>query len=345
MYKKLKEGSAEIYVTIEDKVSRKMSVFYNPVMELNRTISVLILENIPKKNLKICMPLAGSGVRGIRFLKELQKSKIKEIYFNDISEEAIKIIKKNLKLNKLEGNKKIKISCKEANKFMLDSEGFDYVDIDPFGSPNAFLDSAIKRISRGGILAATATDTSALCGTSFKACVRKYWAVPKHGAMMKEIGLRILIRKVQLIAAQYDRALIPIFSYSKDHYMRVFFSVEKGKEKVDKILKKYDKFSDAGPMWLGQLWDKKLVGKIKKNCEIKFVDVINEEAKLDVVGFYNIHTICKKNKIKNLPKTEEILKKIKKKGGKACRTHFDDVGIKSNLSEKDIKNIILILRN
>ncbi|MCU0373510.1 MAG: ATP-binding protein, partial [Ignavibacteria bacterium] len=44
--------------------------------------------------------------------------------------------------------------------------GFDYIDIDPFGSPCPFLDAAIKRLSRGGILAVTATDTSALAGKS-----------------------------------------------------------------------------------------------------------------------------------------------------------------------------------
>ena len=44
---------------------------------------------------------------------------------------------------------------------------------------------------------------------------------------MHEIGLRILIRRVQLAGSVYDKALIPILSYSKEHYMRVFFKCEK----------------------------------------------------------------------------------------------------------------------
>ena len=64
---------------------------------------------------------------------------------------------------------------------------------------------------------------------------------------MHETGLRILIRKIQLVAAQYDKALTPIFSYSKEHYMRAFLKNEKGKHKVDKILKLHGFFKDAGP--------------------------------------------------------------------------------------------------
>ena len=37
---------------------------------------------------------------------------------------------------------------------------FDYIDIDPFGSPNPFLAAAIGRITRNGIVAVTATDTA-----------------------------------------------------------------------------------------------------------------------------------------------------------------------------------------
>ena len=85
------------------------------------------------------------------------------------------------------------------------------------------LDSAIKRISRNGILAVTNTDTAALTGTYPKACIRKYWSMPKRDYMMHETGLRILIRKVQLVGMQYEKALYPIFSYFKDHYFRIFF--------------------------------------------------------------------------------------------------------------------------
>ena len=228
------EGSAKIKIESARIVSKEMNVFYNPVMSLNRDISVLLLNSLDKKGMQLADPLAASGVRSIRFLLELNKNNIKKIFINDNSLESINSIKNNLKLNKIKykKNPEISLTNQDANMFLLNSSGFDYIDIDPFGTPNPFLDSACKRISREGILAVTATDTSALCGTFPKACMRKYWAVPDKSSAMHEIGLRILIRKIQLAAAQYDKALVPIFSYSKEHYMRVFLKNDKGKSKV-----------------------------------------------------------------------------------------------------------------
>jgi tRNA (guanine26-N2/guanine27-N2)-dimethyltransferase len=148
---------------------------------------------------------------------------------------------------------------------LLTSRGFDYIDIDPWGTPNPYLDSACRRISRGGILAVTATDTSALCGTYPNACRRKYWALPKRDSNMHETGLRILIRKIQLVGAQYEKGLIPVYSYSREHYMRVFLRIEKGKSMVDRIIGFHDFLNGSGPLWTGKLWEEDLADKIFKN--------------------------------------------------------------------------------
>ena len=227
---------------------------------------------------------------------------------------------------------------------MLNSSGFDYIDIDPFGTPNPYLDSAIRRISREGILAVTATDTSALCGTYPKACIRKYWAVPLRNELMHEVGIRILIRKVQLIGAQFNKALVPVFSYSKDHYMRIFFRCEKSKEEVDKVLKQHSSFEGIGPIWKGDLWDKKLVEKMVKNNKVeensKILKIILEEAKVGGIGFYDLHKIAKRHKVK-IPKKEELIQKLKKKGYKAYDTHFSDKGVRSDISFEKLMKIII----
>ena len=347
------EASIKLKIPKSDKISKQMDVFYNPVMSLNRDISVLLLNSINKNSMQIADPLAASGVRSIRFLKELTKNKIKKICINDYSSDAIKLIKQNLTLNKIQykNNKKIKISKYDANLFLLKSSGFDYIDIDPFGTPNPFLDSACKRIARDGVLAVTATDTSALCGTFPKACLRKYWAAPKKDAIMHETGLRILIRKIQLVASQYDKALTPIFSYSKEHYMRIFLKNEKGKNKVDVILKQHGYFNNTGPMWLGDLWDFQLCSKIfndviknkifkNKKDIIKFLKIIKYESKINTVGFYDSNDICSKHKIKNLSKKEIIIKKIKKLGYEASETHFKGEGIRSDIPLKELIRIL-----
>ena len=92
---KISEGKANCYIYTASKISKELPVFYNPVMKFNRDTSVLLLKCFERK-FSICDPLAGTGIRGIRFLLELKNV---EVDMNDISEESVKLIKKNLKLN------------------------------------------------------------------------------------------------------------------------------------------------------------------------------------------------------------------------------------------------------
>ena len=353
--RKIKEGSAEISIPIEEKISKELPVFYNPVMKLNRDISILLLRQFPPMN--ICDLLAGTGISAIRMAKEL---KCKSITANDNNKRAFDLIKKNMEYNKAKFN----VYNEDANLFLLNSKGFDYIDIDPFGSSNYFLDAAVKRISRDGILAVTNTDTAALTGTYPKTCIRKYWAVPKKDCMMHETGLRILIRKIQLIGMQYEKALVPIFSYYKDHYLRIFFKCIKGKKECDKIAKQHGILNDAGPLWLGALWDSGLVNKMhssliknpidektmkdKKIADnnqnhnelLKFLNVIKDESKINVVGFYDIHAAAKGKSLGRLAKKEELIKKIRKKGLKAASTHFLGTGIRTDIGYKEFVKLV-----
>ena len=359
MYEVIEEGNARIKVKKAKKISKEMGVFYNPVMKHNRDISILLLNSINKKNMQIALPLAGTGVRGIRFLLELNKNKINNISFNDNSKDAVKSIKNNLSINlsikikpitkKSLLKNKIIIKNEDANLFLLNSTGFDYIDIDPFGSPNFLLNNAIVRLGREGILAVTATDTAALTGTYPKVCRRKYWAEPLKNELMHEIGLRILIRKIQLVGGQYEKALTPIFSYFKDHYFRVFFRCVKGKKDVDKVIEQHGMFDNAGPLWLGGLWDKKLVEKMYKSIKkepifdkelIKFLKIVKDESKIDTIGFYDIHRLVKKYKIKKIPKKEELIKKIKKKKYRVSGTHFSGNGLRSDIPLNSLLKIL-----
>ena len=45
---KIREGSAEIFAPTAKVISKKLPVFYNPVMSLNRDITILLLEQFPK---------------------------------------------------------------------------------------------------------------------------------------------------------------------------------------------------------------------------------------------------------------------------------------------------------
>ncbi|MBI2140194.1 hypothetical protein HYU14_04665 [Candidatus Woesearchaeota archaeon] len=334
---KVQEGAAAIKASQQEIVTKSMPVFYNPVMKLNRDISVLLLQAIPQKGMRIADPMAGSGIRSIRFLKELPKEKIKLLAINDYDKGSVRAIRDNLSMNTIPlKSKKIKISQMDTNLFLLSSFGFDYIDIDPFGTPNPFLDAAVKRLSRQGILAVTATDTAALAGTSPKACLRKYWAQPLRNELKHEAGIRILIRKVQLIGAQFEKALVPVCSYAKEHYMRVFFSCTKGKKTVDGVFKQHGMMGAGGPLWRGKLWDSSLVKKMESLADAdikKFISLLKQEAEIPAAGFFDVHKECSRLKL-TPPKTDALLGKIHALGFSASPTHFSPTGIRTDIPKE-----------
>jgi len=346
------EHSIKIKAELPKVVSAEMEVFYNPVMVSNRNISILLLNSLEKTDLNIADPLAGSGIRSLRFLKELKKGKIKHLYVNDMKETFIQTFKDNAKLNKVKLDKnQVVLSQKDANLFLQEQIGFDYIEVDPFGSPNPFLAAAVSRISREGVIGVTATDTAALTGTYPSVTKRKYWATTFKNYLMHELGLRILIRKIQLQGVQFDKALIPVLAYHKDHYFRVYVKNHRHKEDCDEIIKqhqyflfcqkclnfKLSKFNNeictcgqqfifSGPLWTGRLFDTDLLQKIVEEGsfpeEQTFLNLLWEESTSSQVGFVDVHEVARIQK-KNPPRMEDALKKYK-----GVRTHFTVHGIK-----------------
>jgi len=348
-------------------VHKKMEVFYNPAMESNRNITILLLNSLENQHLNLADPLAGSGIRSIRFLKELTPGKINHLFVNDQKKWFKAYFNQALKLNQLHKDN-LSIFNEEASLFLLNRVNdknkpehfcgyFDYIELDPFGSPNPFLSSAIGRISRNGILAVTATDTAALTGTYPASAKRKYWSMITKNHMMHELGLRILVRKVQLLGMQFDKALIPVLAYCKAHYFRIYFKSLKGKEKCNEMAKQhlyllYNKntlefelsegnikknYSAIGPLWAGKLFDKVLLRRMIEinvfNQEKKFLDLLYQEK--DVVGFHDLHELSRKYQFKT-PKIDLALNKLN-----GTRSHFSPTGIKTN---KKISEIIKMIK-
>ncbi len=370
--KTITEGKITLPVSDVEIVSKEMGTFYNPIMKFNRDLSILFLNALPEK-ITIADPMAATGIRSLRMMKECKN--ISHIFANDFDKIAIKEIITNAKRNKISckllknipEEKKIKkgmyLFNEDATLFLLKSKGFDYIDIDPFGSPNPFLDAAIKRVSRGGYIGVTATDTAALCGTYEQACKRKYDAKPLRNFMMHEVGLRILAKKVQTIGAQYDKAMTPVFSFSKDHYMRIFFRCEKGKEAVDTIIKEQGyilfctnclsmqkssknagiccekEMEYTGRLYLGNLWDKETIKNMQEKTKDKellaFLKMISAEEETHSFKVYDLSKIAKKYKC-SLRKLDQIIQELRNKKYAASRTHILDQGIRTDAPVEEI---------
>jgi tRNA (guanine26-N2/guanine27-N2)-dimethyltransferase len=360
----------------------KAPVFYNPVMELNRDMAVLALQAYQKmvnREIAVCEPLAGCGIRGIRFAKEVKG--VKKVLINDINEKAFKLAKYNVEMNGL--NNSVTVENEDAN-FLLGSYGaprkrFDAVDIDPFGSPVPYLDSAIRALRDGGFLALTATDMAPLCGVHPKACIRKYGGKPLRTEYCHELAVRLLIGCLATTAAKHDMGISVAFSHSTDHYVRVYAIIKHGAKMADESLKNMgyilhcfecfhretaktlfiiersgkcsecgSKLSIAGPLWLGKIVDEKFcnlveegLGKRTFRLKERLEKILNLiKGEVDApITYYVVDKICDKLAIP-VPSVKKILNILREEGFQACLTHFNFGGVKANASAMDMKEIL-----
>ena len=378
------EGKAKLIVPKLDDESgeplqhlrSKAPVFYNPVMKVNRDTAVLVLRSYQKtvdKPVSVCEPMTGSGVRGIRFL--LETHDIEHIVLNDLNPSAIKLARKNAHLNRVEE----KINLRELDANLLLSlhsyprGRFDYVDIDPYGSPAPFIDAAIMATKNHGIIAMTATDMAPLCGVNKKACLRKYGGWPLHGEFCHETALRLMIGNMINRSAVYEYGATTIFSYYSDHYIRAYYKLDKGAKRADEKLTKIgyihycpkclhretsrndcsaqcpcgEDLLIGGPLWLGELSDPEYMRKMMIDIEklpylmgIRTEDIMRlvQNEYCYPVGFFVIDSICKLVGIKSIA-TIDVIDAIKMRGFRVTQTHFNPRGIKTDASAYELVKI------
>ena len=107
------------------------------------------------------------------------------VTINDRNAEAVALIRRNAE----HAGVTPEICAADINCLLSDRK-FDAVDIDPFGTPAPFIDSAAR--GTGRYLMVTATDTAPLCGAHRKAGVRRYFSAALNNEYHAETGLRVL---------------------------------------------------------------------------------------------------------------------------------------------------------
>ena len=364
------EGNTKLLIPKHRELSKRDVVFFNPEMQLSRDISVIIANTVKAE--KFCDVLAGTGARGIRIANE---SKIKEIVINDKNPRAYELISMNRKLNDVD----VRIENLDAN-VLLSKERFDFIDIDPFGTPVRFIDSALRSIMNNGILSITATDTSALCGTHPRACIRKYDSIPLRTDYYNELGLRILIAYIGRSALRYNIAVVPIFSHCTRHYFRAYLIAKRSRRLANNTIEKIKfiahcfnclkrkyislneiddlycecghRFRIAGRLWADTLADKKFCGDMLKTLrtlnslgEINFSLGLEKLIGLigseqDVVKPY--YDIHKIFKRLKMPSLSmsKIEEMLSENNITLRRTHFSNIGIRTDADVEDLYAIL-----
>ncbi|TFG10140.1 tRNA (guanine(10)-N(2))-dimethyltransferase [Candidatus Thorarchaeota archaeon] len=293
------------YTEKEGQPTADMPVFYNPKMCINRDISVIFLsEYLSRWDIDLlCEPLAGSGVRTLRYLNECQGSH-RAVMF-DVNPEAVHIIQQNIEENHL--SERATVIQGDARLLLLSEsreKRFDFVDVDPFGTPVPYLNAAVQALNpTGALLSLTATDMPALCGVYPPVAFRKYGGFSIRSPISHEIAIRLLLGVSYSVTGANDRSMSPLAVLSTDHYVRVWLRVESSRKTSNRQAKEIgwlrhcprcmntdlvslregleDEFNHcrddcqydpkaAGPLWIGSLCDAEFVQEAyKKVSEYK----------------------------------------------------------------------------
>ena len=326
----------------------------------------------------VCEPMCGTGVRGIRLA--LESLGVERVVMGDMNPRAVRLARGNAHINGVSGV--VNVRLMEANLLLsLHSKPlhrFDYVDVDPYGSPAPYLDSAVRACKRDGMLALTATDMAPLCGVNPSACMRKYRGRPLRTGYCRESALRLVAGALVTAAAVHEVSTRPVFSYAADHYVRLYVKLGRGKKKAGRSLSEMgyilhcfrclnrkaaskrdladsvvcghcgSPMEAAGPMWLGDLAEEAFCddmltlserSAISSNLRlIRIVRRVMGEIGFPQ-GFYSIDKLCSKLGTPSRA-TGEVISGIEEAGFRVARTHVDDRGLKTDAPIRELMDIV-----
>ncbi|BBD72654.1 N2,N2-dimethylguanosine tRNA methyltransferase [Sulfodiicoccus acidiphilus] len=338
-------------------------VFYNPRMRLNRDLSVIMVKlNRVRRALDA---FTASGVRAIRYSLE---GKAEEVNFNDIDPIALELARKNAELNGVKG----RFLNLDARAAMFNAR-YDWIDIDPFGTPAPFLLDGTAAIIRKGILAVTATDLTALEGAAPRACLRKYGSVNDGLSSSKEIGVRVLLGSLVRAAAVAERYIEPMLSFYADHYIRVFVRVLEGASKADQSLRSmgfvyecpnclYMSTSKiavsncpkcggrtklAGPLWLDRIEDQTLLENVQQEVlsgpeySKKALEIVSKLRMEINFPYWRLDKLASMLKVP-MPSRTKLFQCLREIGRHVTETHFDYRGFKTDANYDEIVNCVKV---
>jgi tRNA (guanine26-N2/guanine27-N2)-dimethyltransferase len=252
------------------------------------------------------------------------------------------------------------------------------VDVDPFGSPVPYLDSAVRALRNNGLLAVTATDLAPLCGVHSKACVRKYGGKPLRTEYCHELAVRLLTGCIATLAAKHDISISVVFSHCTDHYIRVYAEIAYGAKKADESVKNLgyvlhcfnclhretakdpftkhiekcpecgSKMDYSGPLWLERIFDSQFCELMaKENTHTAFrnsgkiaklLSLAKGEAEAPET-YYVIDKVSDKLALP-VPSVDALLQTLRDSGFQAFPTHFNSRGIRTDAPALTVQNLL-----
>ncbi|RDX81156.1 putative tRNA (guanine(26)-N(2))-dimethyltransferase 2, partial [Mucuna pruriens] len=159
---------------------------------------------------RVLEALSASGLRALRYAREIEG--IGQVVALDNDKASVDACRRNIKFNGSVACSKVESHLVDARVYMLTHpKEFDVVDLDPYGSPSVFLDSAVQSVCSGGETGRSAIQSNVNILLAMSFCSTKNC----HG-----MALRILLASIKSHANRYKRYIVPVLSVQMDFYVR-----------------------------------------------------------------------------------------------------------------------------
>ena len=288
---------------------------------------------------------AATGVRGLRLLHEA--GSFRSFLLTDASPRTFPVLRRNAA--EVPGATAQPADARRAPG----AETFDYVDLDPYGSPLPFLDAGIRATRPGGVLAVTATDMTVLAGAQPAAARRLYGAEPVRGRLGPEGALRILLMVLAREARARGRSISPLLAYVGGHHVRAYVAVAAppaGEDPVA-VLEPASWTGPAlrgaarvGPLWLGPLVEPALAGRLRvpptaaqAPALARFLARLREDAGPVAPFYYEGNLLATELGLGSPPSVAALLAALREAGWDAGRTHVRPEGIRTHAPRPEVE--------
>ncbi len=290
---------------------------------------------------------AATGVRGLRLLNE--SGAFDRFLLTEANPEAARVLVENAR--RFEGA----VAAGADGKCRPEGLAFDYVDIDPYGTPAPFVPTALSALRPGGVLAVTATDMMVLAGAQPAACARRYGASPIRGRLGPEGGLRILLAYLAREARGVGRAVRPLLAYTRDHHVRAYVEVRVSESAsaadpvgtIDPSTWTGPSVGEGGPygpLWLGPVFDPGVVSTLRVPAAAArptetahFVAKLQAEAGVDQPFYYEANRLAAQLRLPYPPALSALLDGLRANGFRAARTHARPEGFRTDAPRTQVE--------
>lgn len=240
-------------------------------------------------------------------------------------------------------------------------QAFDYVDLDPYGSPAPFVAAALDALRSPGVLAVTATDMRVLAGVERGVAERRYGGVPLRGRLAPEAGLRLLLALLHRQARAVGRTVEPLVSYVRDHHVRAYVRLtpnatgEAG-DAVERVAPidparwagpRLPPGGPYGPLWLGPLFDPHVVAALEvpptahdAPLLARFLDRLKGESTVDRPFFYESNVLAREEHRDRPLAPDRLIEVLRAHGWAAARTHAREGAFRTSAPRDEVVRLL-----